>query len=158
MAATKTRIIKCEIGGVSAKKHGYSLGVKFGRESVELSSADELFNGATLQCELIPGKDVDGQKMLFDEKYSEEFTAECKRLSASPTDISLSFHINSKGGGVTLSKLESFTFKTCKLKVKRTGDAKHSDDDAATLPVDDPSDETPDDDAGEDQPEDESTD
>lgn len=116
------KTVKCSCKGVSSQKNKVSPGIAFDREDIDLDVADSIMNGAIMDVKIIPSKDVEGQKNMFDEKAAVEFKAECGSLSVHPTYISASFKINKSG--CDLNALDRFSFKVSKAVIARSGDAK----------------------------------
>ena len=119
--------VKCTVKGVSSGKNKVSLGISIDRDQLDVIDADHLLTGASVDIELIPAKDVAGQKEMFDEKHAHDFTAECSGISVHTTYISASLKIDK--ADADLNKLDEFSFKVAKAVMSRTGDAKSDDDD-----------------------------
>lgn len=111
----------CDVKGYSWGKNKISLGIGFERADLDFQLADELMNGAQLDVRLIPAKDVEDQEPMFDEKYTEDFSADCSKLSVSPTSISASLKIDKFA--VKTDRLERFTYRKAKISMTRRGDA-----------------------------------
>lgn len=116
------KTVKCTIKGVSSGKNKVSLGISIDRDQIDIADADALLTGASVDVELIPAKDVKGQKEMFDEKRGQDFTAECGGISVHTTYISASLKIDKSEAD--LNKLDEFSFKVAKAVISRTGDAK----------------------------------
>lgn len=126
------KTVKCSCKGVSSQKNKVALGITFDREDIEIGDADRIMNGAIMDVKLIPSKDVEGQKNMFDEKSAVEFKAECGSLSVHPTYISASFKIDKSG--CDLNALDRFSFKVSKAVVSRSGDAKPEKEEGEDVP------------------------
>lgn len=117
----RQKTLNVHVNGISSGKTRTSLSLKFDRADLPLADADELLCGASLELYVIPAKDVNGQQLAFEEKLGEKFPATCGRLSVSDAEISTSVHI--ADDQADLNALSRFKFKTCKITIKRTGNA-----------------------------------
>lgn len=142
MAATPTkRTYTIKLSTLGLQKQSVSMGLGIERTgSTKLEDLDWMLCATALKVHLIPAKDVEGQKQMFDEDLGMEFTAESTAIRIGKDHVSGSLRIPLEQ--MKISKfLKHFAHKSAKLIIERTGDAAglsdpeiaDDDDDTPTL-------------------------
>ena len=126
------RTIQCDLGGMSIKKTDASIGINADMGGTTLDQWHALLVGSKLRIKIIPAKDVEGQKELFDEERAIELDATSRRMSVGEDYVSASLSIHRDDLDVN-KMLKHYCYRRVKIILARTGDAESlsadSDDD-----------------------------
>ena len=117
-----------KIAGVSRKKAGYGITVKFDRAYLNADNAADLFCGTIVKC-IMAGEDSDPQqlKLFPDDHPRVEFHATCNGPSVRSEEFSVPLTIPLNETSIT--KLEEFAFQNVRLMVLESKPIEDEEDD-----------------------------